>query len=122
MCRRALLYSGFHFDPQLASRDDFWFTMAAISLKKRGNPIFVPTNPNPHRPFSECKNTSFERSYGHFGFRAYGIKFGLEPEFLDTGFRHLFALGSLLNAHLAVNQNQTPHRRSKGPKPEESII
>jgi hypothetical protein len=43
-------YSGFHFDPQLASRDDFWLAMAAISLKKGGSPIFVPTNP--HGPFS----------------------------------------------------------------------
>jgi hypothetical protein len=46
-------YSGFHFDPQLASRDDFWLTMAAISLKKGEDPIFVPTNP--HGPFSELK-------------------------------------------------------------------
>ena len=27
-------YSGFHFDPQLASRGDFWLKMAAIPLKK----------------------------------------------------------------------------------------
>jgi hypothetical protein len=57
--------------------------MAAISFKKEGNPISVPTNP--HGPFSELKNIDFERSYGHFGLY---IKFGLEPEFLDTGFRH----------------------------------
>jgi hypothetical protein len=45
--------SGFHFDPQLASRDDFWLTMAVIPLKKERNPIFVPANP--HGPSSEFK-------------------------------------------------------------------
>jgi hypothetical protein len=50
---RCMFYIGFHFDPQLASRDDFWLTVttAAISLKEGGGPIFVPTNP--HGPFSE---------------------------------------------------------------------
>ena len=39
-------YSGFHFDPHLASRDDIWLTMAAISLKKGGGvPFSFPQNP-----------------------------------------------------------------------------
>ena len=74
-------HSGLHFDPQLASRDNFWLTTAVTSREKGGNPIFVSTNP--HGPFSEFKNIGFERSYGHFG----PINKCLEALILDTGFR-----------------------------------
>jgi hypothetical protein len=61
--------------------------MTALSLKKGGNPIFVPKNP--HGPLSECKNIDFdERSYGHIG----PINKYLEVLVLDTGFRCLLAL------------------------------
>jgi hypothetical protein len=94
----------------LASRGDFWLTVAAIPLEKKGGPIFGPTNP--HEPFSEFKNIDFERSHGHFG----PINKHLEVLVLDTGFRHLLlALNGRnfgINAHLAVNP--TPHRRLKG--------
>jgi hypothetical protein len=110
------VYSGFHFDPQLASRDDFRLAMTAIPLKK-GVPNFVPTNP--HKPFSEIQNIGIERSYGHFG----PINKCLEALILDTGFRCLLALNGRdfgINVHLAVNP--TPHHRLKGPKPEGSTI
>jgi hypothetical protein len=95
--------------------------MAAISLKKGGNPIFVPTDP--HGPFSEFKifvlSGVTRYMYGHFGH----INKYLEVLILDTGFRCLLALNGRnfgINAHLAVNP--TPHRRLKGPKPEGSMI
>ena len=96
--------------------------MAAIPLKKGGNPIFVPTNP--HGPFSEFKNIDFERSYGHFG----PINKCLEVLVLDTRFRYLLALNGRnfgINADLAVKP--TPNHRLKGPislspKPEGSTI
>jgi hypothetical protein len=91
--------------------------MAVISLKKGGNPVFVPTNP--HRPFSEFKNIGFERSYGHFG----PIIKCLQALILNTGFRYFWALNGRnfgVNAHLAANP--TPHHRLKGPKSEGSMI
>ena len=89
-------YSGFHLDPELASRDDFWLTAAAISLKKGGNPIFVPTNP--HGPPSEFKNIDFSVRNGHFG----PIKNSLEREFLWTP-----NLGTYLLS-MAVTSELTP--------------
>jgi hypothetical protein len=111
--------SGFRFDPQLASRDDFWLTTAAISLKKGGG------GTNTHWPLSEFKNIDIERSYGHFGPIHILIHLNkyLEVLILDTGFRHLLALNGHkfgINAHLAAHP--TPRHRLKGPKPEGGMI
>jgi hypothetical protein len=41
-------YCGFHFDPRLTPRADFWLTMAAISLEKGGGggtPFSAPQTP-----------------------------------------------------------------------------
>ena len=111
-------YSGFHLDPELASRDDFWLTTAAISLKKGGGiPFSFPQTPT-DRP-QNLKISIFSVRNGHFG----PIKNSRERVFMDTGFRHLLALNGRnfgINAHLAVIP--TPYRQLQDPKPKGGVI
>jgi hypothetical protein len=100
-------YSGFHLDPELASRDEGapreGRTQNARGGAGRGGRSYRSQN---------LKILIFSARDGHFGL----LKFRLEPEFLDTEFRHVLALNGRnfgVNAHSAANP--TPNHQLKGP-------
>jgi hypothetical protein len=119
MINRAYFYSGFHLDPELASRDE-GAPRERRTREAVGGIVPIVTTSR-HKPFSEFKNNDFERSYGHFG----PIKKSRARVFLDTELRYLYFLALngrnfRMNAHLAANP--TPHRQLKGPKPTGGVI
>jgi hypothetical protein len=78
--------------------------MAAIPLKKGGNPIFVPKNPRGCSQNLKILVLSGVTAISHFG--PININKCLEALILDTGFRCLLAINGRnfrVNAHLAVN-------------------
>jgi hypothetical protein len=72
-------HSGFHLDPELASRDE-GAPREERTLGAVGGVVPIATT-NHHKPFLEFKNVDFKRSYGRFG----PTKYGLKPGSLDTG-------------------------------------
>jgi hypothetical protein len=98
-------------DPELASRGE------GAPREERthgavGGIVPIATTSR-HKPEFK-KILIFSVRAGHFGL----LKFRLEPEFLDTGFRYFLALNGRnfgANAHLAVNP--APHHQLKGLNP-----